>query len=169
MTILDMDYPGYGLSEGPPSEDGCYHAAQLAYDFLRNEQGMSPERIVALGQSLGSGPSTWIAAEKEVAGLVLISPFKSTFQVLTQRQILPFDKFDNLKRMKRVEAPLLLIHGTVDDVVPFAHGETLFAAHLGEKKFVAVEGAGHVDLWSGWQELMVNEVFSFCQQAVSRE
>lgn len=147
VSVLVYDYPGYGLSEGKPSEKGCYRVAEEAYRYLVEEQKVSPERIFLLGQSVGGGPSTYLAEKEEAGGLILISPFKSTFRVITKVKILPWDRFDNWKRMPKVKMPLLLIHGDADGMIPFENGKALFGRHKGPKEFIALEGVGHNDLW----------------------
>ncbi len=74
LGLLAYDYPGYGLSDGRPSEENCYRAAELAWRFLTNREGLPPERILVLGQSVGSGPACYLAEKYRPGGLVLISP-----------------------------------------------------------------------------------------------
>lgn len=167
LGVMVYDYPGYGLSPGPPSEEGTFRCAEAAYDFLTKEQNLEPKDIVLFGQSVGSGPSSWLAEKKEVAGMVLISPFKSTFRVVTRVKILPWDRFDNWKRIQSVEIPLLVIHGDVDKVVPFSHGKALYQRYRGEKEFVRLEGIGHNDLWSRSSEVVLEATIAFVQRVTS--
>ena len=161
LGVLAYDYAGYGLSEGKPSEEGAYRAVEAAFEYLKNEQGVSPQKMVALGQSVGGGPSTYLAAKGEVSGLVLISPFKSAFRVVTKVKILPWDRFDNLKRMKGLPVPLLLFHGDEDNVIGFEHGQALYERHPGPKKMVPLKNAGHNDLWATYFDEVVDEVVTF--------
>lgn len=161
MGVLMYDYPGYGLSEGAPNEGGTYRSAEAAFDFLTKEQKRAPKSIVLVGQSVGSGPSTYLAEKGEVGGLVLISPFKSAFRVVTKVKVLPWDRFDNWKRIKEVDIPLLVIHGDADEVVPFAHGKALFERHGGKKTFLPLEGVGHNDLWRNSAGEVVEAVMKF--------
>ena len=78
--IMAYDYPGYGSSSGSPSEDGCYSAIQAAYDHLTGQLGHPAKRIILTGQSVGSGPTCWLAAKDDHVGVSLISPFTSAFR-----------------------------------------------------------------------------------------
>lgn len=145
--VLAYDYPGYGHSAGSPSESSCYDAASRAFRFLREHEGVEPARILLLGQSIGSGPACWLAEREETGGLILISPVLSAFRTLTRIPILPGDIFNNLKRIRHIDEPLLVIHGTRDEAVPFSHGQRLHHEHPGPKRFLEIPGAGHNDIW----------------------
>ncbi|ADE53701.1 alpha/beta hydrolase [Coraliomargarita akajimensis] len=146
ISYLAIDYPGYGHSSGIPSEEGCYAAAQAAYDYLINSAQVAPESIILYGRSLGGGPATWLAANNTVGGLILDGTFTSIFRVVTSRRVLPFDRFDNLSRLPQVDCPVLVIHGTIDDTVPFSHAEQNFAAVQSPKAKLWIEGGNHNDL-----------------------
>lgn len=147
IGFLSYDYAGYGLTGGKPSEQGTYRSADAAVSYLTEKKGHSPEKIFLVGQSVGGGPSTYLAEKGTGGGLILISPFKSAFRVVTKVKIVPWDRFDNWKRMANIKQPLLLIHGDADEIVPFSHGEALYAAHPGPKAFLRLPGIGHNDLW----------------------
>lgn len=144
--VLFYDYRGYGLSPGRPSEKHTYEDIEAAYRFLTEQQNIAPSRIIAHGRSVGSGPSTYLAQKYPLAGLILESPFVSAFRVVTHWPIIPFDKYKNLDRMKNIDCPVLIIHGTEDDLVPLWHGQKLFAAANDPKMSYWVGGAGHNDL-----------------------
>lgn len=144
--VLAYDYPGYGLSDGRPSEAGCERAILAAWSHLR-ESGVEPSSIVIVGRSVGSGPSVWLAAREPAAGLVLIAPFTSTYAVRVPWPILPGDRFPNLSRIREIETPLRVIHGKRDRVIPASHGRRLVEASAAERKdFVSIEDSGHNDL-----------------------
>lgn len=168
VGLFLYDYPGYGLSRGKPNEKGCFEAADQAYAYLVNEKKIAPERIVLVGQSLGSGASSYLAAKKKAAGVVLISPFISTFRVVTRVKILPWDQFDNLKALKRSSLPLLVVHGDADEVVPFWHGRKLYEAYQGPKEFLTLEGVGHNDLWPASGDEVREAVSQFAKSQLSR-
>lgn len=165
VGVMIYDYPGYGFSEGRPNEQGTYRSADAAFDFLTKEQGKSPKSIFLLGQSVGGGPSTYLAEKGEAAGLVLVSPFKSAFRVVTQVKLLPWDRFDNWKRMKKVQIPLLVIHGDADEVVPYSHGVALYERHQGAKNFLQLEGVGHNDLWGNSGDEVKAAIVKFVGEA----
>ena len=147
-SVFAYDYPGYGHSPGKPTEAGTYRAIEAAYTYLTTEQNISPEHIVAYGQSVGGGPSAFLAANKPLGGLILQSTFATVFQVVVPFRILPFEKFPTVKRIDRINCPLLLIHGTQDRTIPFSHSEELLAAAAEPKQLVPIVGADHNDiLW----------------------
>lgn len=146
FSVFSYDYQGYGTSEGRPSEQGVYDDENAAYDYLTGQLKIAPDRIIILGRSVGTGPAVHIAARRPAAGLILQSPFLSAFRVLTRISILPFDKFPNYRDIGKVRFPVLIIHGTRDEVIGFWHGQKLFALANQPKQFFAVEGAGHNDV-----------------------
>jgi abhydrolase domain-containing protein 17 len=148
LGIAAYDYPGYGQSTGTPSEASCERAISAAWQRLM-EKKVKPEDIVIMGRSVGSGPSVWLAGrEKDVAGMILLSPFKSAFTTVTQIPILPGDRFPNIKRIRDIDLPLLVIHGTEDGIINCSHGEALVAASPATNKtYHPIAGAGHNDLF----------------------
>ena len=107
---------------------------------------IQPNRIIAFGRSVGSGPAADLASRRPVAGLILESAFTSAFRVMTRVSILPFDKFDNLRKIKTVHCSVLIIHGTQDSVINASHGRELFAAANEPKQALWVQGANHNDV-----------------------
>jgi fermentation-respiration switch protein FrsA (DUF1100 family) len=158
FAVFAVDYPGYGFSQGRPTEPEIYAATQTAFAYLRDELKVSPQRLVLHGRSLGGGPAVDLAAREPVAGLIVESAFMSAYRVMTHWPVLPGDKFRNLRKMNSVRCPVLVIHGREDRVVPFAHGEALLAAVPGRKAHLWVDLAGHNDVlpWAGdayWQAI----------------
>lgn len=145
FSVLAFDYPGYGTSTGRPSERGAYRAAEAAYEHLTGTLGIPPEGIIVHGRSLGGAVAVDLARTRPMAGLVLESTFTSTAAVLPLR-IVPFDRFATLPKLRDLRVPTLVIHGTRDEVIRFAHGERILAALPGPKEAFWVEGAGHNDL-----------------------
>ncbi len=144
FSVLAYDYRGYGLSDGKrPSEKRAYQDIEAAYRYLTSDRKIAPENIIVYGRSVGGGPSVYLAAQQPVGGLIIESSFVSTFRVVTRAKILPFDKFPNLARIDRVTAPVLIMHGVADEVIPFWHGERLYEAVRSPKQFFPLEGAGH--------------------------
>ncbi len=146
FSVLAYDYHGYGTSQGKPSEDNCYRDIDAAYEYLTVTKKVPPGRILLLGRSVGGGPAVDLAARKPVAGLVLESAFTSAFRVLWIGYLIPGDRFRNIDKIAKVTCPVLVIHGRSDQVVPFTHGQQLFAAANEPKQRLWVEGAGHNDL-----------------------
>ncbi|MCB1231124.1 MAG: alpha/beta fold hydrolase [Verrucomicrobiae bacterium] len=163
VGVMAFDYPGYGLSDGKPTEKGCYDAASAAFRFLTQELSIDPDRILFVGQSVGGGTAVWLAEQHpEARGLVLISPFLSAFRVVLPIPLFPGDRFPNLKRMPNVRIPLLLFHGENDEVISFSHGQKLFDLHPGPRKaLVPLPDAGHNDLWSLEFETVLTKMMDF--------
>ncbi|MBR6021805.1 MAG: alpha/beta hydrolase [Kiritimatiellae bacterium] len=159
-SALAVDYPGYGRSEGTPTEKGAYRAAGAGWRFLTETQGFAPERIVVCGFSIGTGPACWLAAKENPAGLLLFAPFKSAVRVVTGIRILPFDPFPNLANIKRVSCPIAVVHGTRDDVIPFAHGQAVARAAGDRSAFFAVPGSDHNHLLGNLSEDDLRAVLS---------
>ncbi len=146
--VLAYDYPGYGNSPGQPSEEGCQDALALAYQLLVDGKKIPPSKIILAGQSVGSGPTCWLAENHEHGGVLLISPFLSAFRTITHIPLFPHDRFQNLHRIKNFSTPLLIIHGEDDEVIPFAHGKKLFELSPSDQKtFLPIPNAGHNDLF----------------------
>lgn len=169
FSVLGFDYEGYGLSYGKPTEKGCYRSINAAYSFLREKQNIPARNIIVLGFSVGSGSATDLATREPIGALILQSPFLSAYRVVTGIKILPFDAFDNLAKIKKVNVPLLVIHGTHDNVIPFSHGKTLFekANVFPQNKFISVDGAGHNNIPFIMGANYVNAIKSFASDATA--
>lgn len=147
VSVLAYDYRGYGQSGGgPPTSAGATRDLEAVYRHATGELGIPPERIVLHGRSVGTGPTLELAAREPVGGVIVESGFVSAFRVMTRAPLLPFDRFPNLRHVRRVDAPVLVIHGTEDQVIPFSHGRRLHDAAPGPTRALWVEGAGHNDL-----------------------
>ncbi|XWK88862.1 MAG: alpha/beta hydrolase [Phormidium sp.] len=145
FAVFAYDYRGYGTSQGNPSEKNAYKDIDAAYDYLTQKLGVSPNKIILYGRSVGGGPSVDLASRQPVGGLILENTFVSTFRVVTQITLFPFDKFNNIEKIKKVRSPVLVMYGKADTVIPFWHGEKLFAAANEPKRVLVVETAGHND------------------------
>lgn len=146
FNVLAYDYEGYGTSEGKPGEKHAYQDEDAAYDYLVANLKISPDRIIIFGRSVGTGPAVHLAARKPAAGLILQSPFLSAFRVVIPIPILPFDKFPNYRDIRRVHCPVLIMHGTADEVIGFWHGAKLYDLANSPKQSFWVENAGHNNL-----------------------
>ncbi len=153
VGLLLMDYPGYGKCSGSPSEQALYAAADGAYERLTGELGVAPEQVVVFGKSLGGGVGSYLAAHRKVRGLILESTFLSIPAVA--RTLFPFvpadaflkkERFDTASRITSIHVPVLIIHGTRDDLIPFEQANQLFALAREPKELYAVEGALHNDV-----------------------
>jgi len=157
LGVLLVGYRGYGGNPGRPTERGLYADGRAALAFLEGE-GVAPARIVLYGESLGSGVAVELAAERAVSAplgaLVLEAPFTSIADAAaTHYPVFPVrwlvkDRFDNKAKIARIEAPLLIVHGENDRVVPLRLGKELFAAAAEPKEGRWFKGLGHNDLYS---------------------
>jgi len=145
-AVFAFDYRRYGRSEGVPTEANLNSDTELAYNYLRTKLGVPAERIVVFGYSLGGGPGVELALHQPVAGLVLQSAFISAYRVMTRVSLFPGDKFNNLNKVAALRCPVLVIHGTADNVVPFSHGERLYDAITARKSKLFVPGGPHSGL-----------------------
>ena len=164
--FLAPAWRGYPGSTGSPSEAGLLLDAEAAHDWAASLAG-GP--IVVYGQSLGSGPAVHVAAEREVAALVLEAPYDSVLAVSSAR--FPFvpvapllrHPFRSDERIGRVAEPILIVHGTADGVIPIAHGRALHALAPEGARFVEVDGATHFDIGAR----AFADALAFAREAVS--
>jgi uncharacterized protein len=147
--VLLFDYPGYGKSEGKPTEEGCYAAGEAAFEWLTEKEKIPAGRIVLLGESLGGGTAVKLATRHDHRALVLIFAFtsmpavaKAHFPFLPTKQMMR-TRFDNLGKIGRCHRPVFIAHGPLDEIVPFSHGQALFAAANPPKEFLQLDGFGH--------------------------
>jgi uncharacterized protein len=149
--VLMLEYRGYGGNPGTPTEIGFHTDATAALDFLA-DCGVESNRVVLYGESLGSGVAVPLAAQREVAALILEAPFTSVAEVAQYHySFLPaaamvWDRFDSLSWIGKVKAPILVLHGERDRVIPIRFGRALFDAAPEPKEFWASREAGHETL-----------------------
>lgn len=148
--LVALSYRGFGGSQGSPSEAGLIEDGQAAYDFARRQY--PDARIVLWGESLGTGVAVAIAARNEVAALVLEAPYTSTADIAFATYpfipvgLLMKDQFHSDERIRQVKAPILVLHGALDRIIPIAYGERLFALASEPKQFVRFERGEHENL-----------------------
>ncbi|MBD2293561.1 alpha/beta hydrolase [Anabaena sphaerica FACHB-251] len=147
FSVFAYDYRGYGTSEGTPTENSAYEDIDTAYNYLTEDLKIKPDKIIVFGRSVGGGSAVDLAARKPIAGLIIESTFTSAFRVVVPFPILPFDKFTNFDKIKKVKSPVLVMHGKLDEVIPFEHGEKLFAAATTPKRYLWLETANHNDFF----------------------
>jgi fermentation-respiration switch protein FrsA (DUF1100 family) len=150
IGVLAVHYRGYGGSTGTPTEAGLHLDARAAYAEAERLYGQG--RLVAYGESLGTGVATRLAVENPVRALVLDAPYTSTagvaeriYRLIPVRQLM-HDQFRSDEIIGRLRAPLLVLHGTDDRVIPVEHGEELYRLAPEPKRLVLFEGGRHEDL-----------------------
>lgn len=145
--VLAYDFRGYGGSSGSPSERGIERDIQAAWDWLVGEKNIPPRDIILYGRSVGGGPSCWLAERVDCGGLILESSFASLFRVPLRGKRIPLiDPFPSIERLPNINCPLLLVHGTEDELIHPFHAKQNFAAAVEPKSLLWVERAGHNDL-----------------------
>ena len=169
LGVLAVEYPGYGLSKpGEPTESAIYEDAEAALRDLRENKGVSRENTVLSGQSLGSGVAVEMARRGYGARVVLYSPYTSIADVANV--YLPFlpnrflvkDAFDSKSKASDIDVPVLIVHGTHDEVIPFALGSEL-AGCFRNARLVRVEQGRHNDLFLRGGGTLADEVAKFCR------
>lgn len=148
--VLLLEYRGYGGNLGKPTEEGLYIDARTAMQYLA-EQGIKPTELAIYGESLGTGVATKLATEYQLCALVLQSPYTSMAAVARYHYpwifLSPWDKYDSLSRIGEIQAPLLIVHGTHDQLVPYSEGMELFQQAKEPKQMLGFKGRGHNNLW----------------------
>ncbi|HVX85469.1 MAG TPA: alpha/beta hydrolase [Phycisphaerae bacterium] len=169
-NVMLVDYEGYGLSGGKPSEQGCYAAAEAAYQHLLARTDIDTQRIIPAGWSLGAAVAIDLAARHaddpspaHIVALMTFSAFTSmTATAQHHYPIFPVSllliyRFDSLSKMGRVHVPMLMVHGAKDDIVPYAmHAQLVNAARAGGATVadLTLEDAAHNDLFDSDEETL---------------
>jgi fermentation-respiration switch protein FrsA (DUF1100 family) len=164
LGIFLLEYRGYGGNKGHPSESGLYEDGRTALRFLE-QQGIKPEQTVLYGESLGTAVATKLAKHRQVCAVILQSPFTSLVYLSRYHYpwliMKPWDEFNSLDRITAINAPLLVLHGKQDQIVPYSQGLTLYNTAKEPKKILSFEEKGHNNLWSS--PGFSNEIIRFIQ------
>jgi len=173
-NVLAVDYRGYGKSEGSPDEAGIYHDADAAYDYLVGVRHHRPEDIIVLGRSLGGAVAIDLASRRKCGGLIVESSFTTARDMARRMFRVPGleyaakSRFDSLAKIVRVRAPILIVHGSRDAVVPFFMGQQLFEAAREPESFFPIEGAGHNDIVEVGGERYLERLREFIGERIVR-
>jgi fermentation-respiration switch protein FrsA (DUF1100 family) len=165
--LLAIEYRGYGGSTGSPSEEGLARDADATY-AKAIELGAPPGRIIAMGESLGTGVAVALAARHQVGALVLDSPYSSALDVAAARfwmfpvRLLMRDAFRSDEKIGKIAAPVLMVHGTADATIPIRFAKKLFALANKPKDFIRVEGGDHLAMGS-----VIPQVLQWIDQAMA--
>jgi fermentation-respiration switch protein FrsA (DUF1100 family) len=152
-SILIVDYPGFGKSEGSPTEQGCYEAADAAYAWLTDDRKIPAKKVILYGGSLGGGVITDLASRQDHRALVLIKTFTSLPDVASSlywwlpapKRLLMRNRFDSIRKIGSIQRPVFIAHGTADGLIPYAHGVKLYEAANSPKQLFTMEGNDHND------------------------
>jgi len=154
--VAMAEYRGYAGNAGSPSEHGIFLDGEAFLRALLERPGADPRRIAIWGRSIGGAVAVHLAAAGNGGALVLESPFRSARTLLRDAgawilhglSFIASYRFDQEALIDRVRSPVLVLHGTADEVVPFSHGRRLYELANEPKRFQAIEGGGHNDLWA---------------------
>ena len=146
LDTLIIDYRGYGLSEGKPSERGTYLDAEAAWEYLVGERGTTPERIVVFGRSLGGAVAARLATGRRPGALIIESTFSSGVDMA--RRLYPFMPVALITRLRypvidyatAVTCPVLVVHSRDDEIIPFEQARSVYDAVPTPKSFLEIAG-----------------------------
>jgi fermentation-respiration switch protein FrsA (DUF1100 family) len=175
FNVLMYDYRGYGRSEGTPSEDGIYNDGRAFFDYVLALPEVKSPSIFLWGTSLGGAVATDVAIHRPAAGLILESTFTSGRDVA--RLLYPFlpvgpfmhNKFNTIEKLKTLHLPLLVMHGSLDEILPVGLGRQLFAEANDPKQYYEIAGARHNDTFFVGGEEYFNRIDQFVETTLSRE
>ena len=164
LGVFLYDYRGYGRSQGSPGEEGLYRDSEAAWEWVTAEGGIQSERIISYGRSLGAAVALHLALSRPVGGVILEVPFTSIRDMA--RKVLPFfpsgpflrESYDNLREIRSLSQPLLILVAEDDRVVAFGMGKALFEAANKPKRLLTVPEAGHDDI--PWTEKFYEETIN---------
>lgn len=172
LSVLLFDYRGYAGQSGAPSESGLLADARAAARYLTSRPEIA--RTAYFGESIGSGVALALALERPPVALVLRSPFTSLADMGRHHYpLLPvwlalLDRYPIVEQVPRVRAPLLVVAGSQDSVVPLAQSQRVYEAAPEPKRFVLIRGADHNDLALLAGERLVAETTAFIEESVRR-
>lgn len=155
VSVLLVEYPGYGRSSGSPTQESIERVMLSAYDALVARPEVAPDQVVAWGRSLGGGAACLLASSRPLRGLILESTFSSMTAMARQFWIPAFmvkDPLNNLGVVARFERPVLIFHGRADEVIPHAHAQQLAGA-APQGRLVTLE-CGHNDCGKDWDAIL---------------
>lgn len=165
-NVLLAGYRGYGGNEGAPSEEGFYADGRAYIQYLEQEHGILSRDIIVYGESIGTGTATQIAAEYDVHALVLEMPFASLLEIVKSSYFfvpvnyLLKDRFMNDEKIAHINAPLLIMHGTKDTIIPVESAKRLYAIAKEPKVFAEFPEGTHVNLYQYGASAKVLEFLS---------
>ncbi len=153
LSVFIFDYRGYGKSEGVPSERGTYLDAEAAWTYLRQNEHFDASEIIIFGRSIGGSIAANLAIAKTPKALIIESSFTSIVDL--GAEIYPFlpvrllsrFRYDTQKYVKEVKSPILVIHSSDDEIIPFSHGQAIFETANTPKEFLEIKGSHNDGFW----------------------
>lgn len=150
LSTFIFDYRGYGESGGELSEKGTYLDAEAAWRYLVEEKQFTPDEIIIFGRSLGGAIAAWLAKEHQPKALMVESAFTSIGDVGSEMypflpiRLLTRFRYSTVDYIRQIHCPVLIVHSSDDELIPFSHGQRLFRAAPEPKRFLEISG-GHED------------------------
>ncbi len=182
LNIFIFDYRGYGRSTGRPSEEGTYLDAMAAYDYVAGRKdvdpagmhsnGISDDKIILYGESLGGAIAYELAANRKVAAVVTMGAFSSVadmgkvlypFMSVKFIRLIMRTSYDTVSKADKIKIPKLIIHSVADEIVPFEQGRKLFSGACEPKEFYEMRG-GHIDAMFTYESEFCERITSFLKK-----
>jgi pimeloyl-ACP methyl ester carboxylesterase len=148
-SLLLVNYRGYGGSEGKPGERELFGDALAIHDYAVKRPDVLPERVIAMGRSLGSGVAVHLAANRPLRGVILVTSYDSITEVAKRHypylpvSLLIRHPFESISRAPKIDTPLLCLAASDDEVIPVKHSRRLYEAWRGPKTWREIAHAGH--------------------------
>lgn len=169
-SVFIYDYQGYGRSEGYPDLPAICHDAEAAYDYLSESKGLTADRLVLYGESLGASVACYLSSVRPSAGLIMQSGFSSLRKIAAREYpilgfypdwLYPHPGLNSAQILKKPHPPVLIAHGVHDIVIPFGHAEQLFAEAVEPKFFVKLANCAHSDITTSAPDEYLAEIRQF--------
>jgi pimeloyl-ACP methyl ester carboxylesterase len=172
FSVMAFDYRGYGDSEGKPTEEGTYRDAEAAWQYLVQTRRIDPNRIIIFGRSLGGAVAANLASRHRAGGLILEAAFTSYPDIaehkgrsVSIRWMAAYD-YNTVEALQEVSSPVLVIHSREDKVVPFQHGQALFAVALPPKMFLEIRGS-HTEAYRESEAIYCEGILEFVDHCMA--
>ncbi|MDR0274613.1 MAG: alpha/beta hydrolase [Burkholderiaceae bacterium] len=176
FNVFVFDYRGYGASEGTPSPAGCFEDSNAAIDYVRSRPDVDPARLLVFGQSLGGNHAIAAVGAGNRAGIRALAEESTFFSYpsiandkIPGAGLLIDDHYSAKNYIAAIAPiPLLIIHGTSDEIVPYSHATRLFAAAREPKQLITVEGGGHIEAMMRKESLYRDALAKFFEDALEK-
>jgi fermentation-respiration switch protein FrsA (DUF1100 family) len=168
VNVIGVSYRGYGKSDGVPSEDGVYLDGEAVLQYAVEQLGFSKKNIIIFGRSIGTTVAINTVQNMKVGALILVTPLTSgkehaEHSGLGLISFMAGDSFNNIEKITNIDAPLLVVHGTNDQVIPYSMGRKVFDRANVDKKFITINGGGHNNLHETYAQQYWLPILNFIQ------
>jgi LAS superfamily LD-carboxypeptidase LdcB/pimeloyl-ACP methyl ester carboxylesterase len=160
-NVMSFDYPWYGKSTWFPYESEVYSSMNEFYQYVKKEKNLKDENIISVGYSVGSAPALEFASKRDTAGVVLIAPFTSRYDLsfaiygwYVQKAFFLPDSFMNSKKIQSVTEPILFIHGNEDTIIPIRLSKELYRIAPNNASFIEIDNEGHNNILDDYKKVL---------------